>query len=78
MELLHGYSQDLNLKILTHDWVSFLVDLRSVTGSLGERFNNIFINSSYLFGLEKKIEKLSITFTSNGKHEFVPRDQVSS
>lgn len=36
MELLHGYSQDLNLKILTHDWVSFLVDLRSVTGSLGK------------------------------------------
>jgi len=24
-----------------------------------------------------QIERLSITFTSNGKHEFVPRDQVS-
>ena len=26
----------------------------------------------------KTIERLSITFTSNGKREFVPRDQVSS
>ena len=24
------------------------------------------------------VERLSITFTSNGKREFVPRDQVSS
>ena len=31
------YSQGLNIKILTHDdWVSFLVELHSVTGSLGK------------------------------------------
>ena len=29
-------TQGLNIKILTHDWVSFLVDLRSVTRSLGK------------------------------------------
>ena len=28
--------------------------------------------------VNRAIERLSIKFTSNGKHEFVPRDQVST
>ena len=31
-----------------------------------------------MFGQNESLEKLSITFTSNGKRELVPRDQVSS
>ena len=34
--------------------------------------------SQAMFGQNESLEKLSITFTSNGKREFVPRDQVSS
>ena len=34
--------------------------------------------SQAMFGQNESLEKLSITFTSNGKRECVPRDQVSS
>ena len=37
--------------------------------SVSHIYNN---NSGQVF------ERLSITFTSNGKHDFAPRDQVSS
>ena len=34
--------------------------------------------SQAMFGQNQSLEKLSITFTSNGKRDCVPREQVSS
>ena len=41
-------------------------------------FNCVPCDGVFVVIFFKTIERLSITFTSNGKREFLPRDQVSS
>ena len=51
---------------------------RLVQNFLKTFLNTCFIGGSSFHVRVDIIERLSITFTSNGKREFVPDDQVSS